>query len=151
MLSTVLSILYIISLPCGQAWRIWCIYMYALSLWFMLAVVGDLTQVNSLDPGHTRETSDRSGPKSFDSGQNWDDPAWDHSSLLFTRFVWWPCSVWLESLLFTDAPKQMKSFQECRNTQRAGGTGSSHLFNVRSKRHSFWRDAKGAEPGPMSA
>ena len=39
-------------------------------------------------PGHTRETSDRSGPKSFDSGQNWDDPAWDHSSMLFTRFVW---------------------------------------------------------------
>ena len=46
--------------------------------------------------------------------------------------------------------KQMKSYQECRHTQRAGGTGSSHIFNVRSKRHSFWRDAKGAEPGPMS-
>ena len=44
----------------------------------------------------------------------------------------------------------MKSFQECRHTQRAGETGSSHLVNVRSKKHSFWRDAKGAEPGPMS-
>ena len=56
---------------------------------FMLARVGgDLTQAKSLDPGHTRGTSDRSGPKSFDSGQNWDDPAWDHSSLLFMRFAW---------------------------------------------------------------
>ena len=43
---------------------------------------GDLTQANSLDPGHTRETSDRSGLKSLDNGQNLDDPAWDHSSLL---------------------------------------------------------------------
>ena len=61
--------------------------MFALSLLFMLALVGgDLTQANSLDTGHTRETSDRSGPKSFDSGQNWDDPAWDHSSMLFTSF-----------------------------------------------------------------
>ena len=40
------------------------------------------------------DTSKQFGPrshtglKSFDGGQNWDDPAWDHSSLLFTRFVW---------------------------------------------------------------
>ena len=55
-------------------------------------------------------------------------------------------------MLFTDAPKQMKSFQECRHTQRAGETGSLHLVNVRTKRHScsFWRDAKDAEPGPIS-
>ena len=43
--------------------------IYAGSRWW------DLTQANSLDPGHTRETSDQSGAKSFNSGQNWDDPA----------------------------------------------------------------------------
>ena len=96
-------------------------------------------------PSHTRETSNRSGPKSFDSGQNWDDLAWDHSSF-FSRGLFGGS----ESILFTDATKQMKSFQECRQTQKAGGTGSSHLRNVCSRRHSFWRDAKGAEPGPMS-
>ena len=64
-------------------------HLHVSSFTLMLALVGgDLTQANSLEPGHTRETSDRSEPKSFESRQNWDDPAWDHSSLLFTRFVW---------------------------------------------------------------
>ena len=50
--------------------------------------------------------------------------------------------------MFTDAPKSMKSFKECRHTQRAGGTWSSLLFNVRSKRQVFCEMQR--EPGPMS-
>ena len=67
--------LHHISTMCSGLMHMMHLHVSSFTLFLLALAGGDLTQANSLDPGHTRETSDRSGPKPFDSGQNWDDPA----------------------------------------------------------------------------